>query len=176
MVEKFCPVCTNKNELAAAFCIHCGAPLEPSPEGRPTTTSVDMDPKVVSEIAEKTFIESLEAPASGISLYLSGHSKPIYTLQEKQFVLGRRIRKEKEQGLVDLAPFGAFENGVSKQHALLRQAGNCYEIMDIGSTNGTWLNGQRLVPNRPYRLNSGMQIHLGRLCLYALYAKGSTES
>ncbi len=37
--------------------------------------------------------------------------------------------------------------GISRKHALLEQEAGRYYISDLDSTNGTWLNGERLVPN-----------------------------
>src|SRR5689334_9919231 len=50
---------------------------------------------------------------------------------------------------------------VSSHHAQLRRQGQGYEIVDLGSSNGTFVNGQRLSPNAPYRLSSGDQIRVG---------------
>src|SRR5690349_3792478 len=41
---------------------------------------------------------------------------------------------------------------ISAHHAEIRQEGRGHSIIDLESTNGTFLNEQRLEPNRPYRL------------------------
>src|SRR5688572_32009585 len=48
---------------------------------------------------------------------------------------------------------------VSQRHARLMQEGEGYVLEDLGSSNGTYLNGQRLVGRHP--LKSGDQIRLG---------------
>lgn len=48
---------------------------------------------------------------------------------------------------------------VSRRHARLRQEAGGYVIEDLGSTNGTFVNGQRI--SGPYRLRSGDTIQLG---------------
>ena len=48
---------------------------------------------------------------------------------------------------------------VSRRHARIYVQGNYYFIEDLGSTNGTSINGQRLVG--PYQLQSGDLITLG---------------
>ena len=48
---------------------------------------------------------------------------------------------------------------VSQRHARLMQEGEGYILEDLGSSNGTYLNGQRLVGRHP--LKSGDQIRLG---------------
>ncbi len=48
---------------------------------------------------------------------------------------------------------------VSRKHARLELRGNSYVIQDLGSTNGTFVNGQRVV--NPQVLNPGDSISLG---------------
>lgn len=49
--------------------------------------------------------------------------------------------------------------GVSRRHARLMREGEVYILEDLGSSNGTYLNGERLVERSP--LKSGDQIRLG---------------
>ena len=49
----------------------------------------------------------------------------------------------------------------SSRHATIRQAGQSYSITDLGSTNGTFVNEQKLSPNAPYTLNPGDRIRIG---------------
>ncbi len=54
---------------------------------------------------------------------------------------------------------------VSRYHAEIRSDEHSSAIIDLGSANGTFVNGQPLVPHRPQTLQAGMQIHLGRQAL-----------
>lgn len=57
---------------------------------------------------------------------------------------------------------------VSNNHAILCVTNNdaCY-IEDIGSRNGTFVNGKRINPNRKYWLNRGDSINLsGKVTFY----------
>lgn len=49
----------------------------------------------------------------------------------------------------------------SSHHATIRQSGQGYSITDLGSTNGTFVNDQKLAPNTPRTLNSGDKIRIG---------------
>ena len=49
----------------------------------------------------------------------------------------------------------------SSHHAEIRPDGQSYSIIDLGSTNGTFLNGQRLEPRMPRQLNPGDTIRIG---------------
>ncbi len=50
---------------------------------------------------------------------------------------------------------------VSSHHAQIRPGVQGYSITDLGSTNGTFVNGQRLDRNIPRLLSGGDRIHLG---------------
>ena len=45
--------------------------------------------------------------------------------------------------------------GVSGMHCQLRQIGNQIELIDLGSSYGTFVNGQKIIPNMAVRLNVG---------------------
>lgn len=64
---------------------------------------------------------------------------------------------------LDLAPYGAYQSGVSRQHAAItRHQGGLY-IEDLGSTNGTRINGFELTARRKYRLRDGDEIEFARI-------------
>jgi pSer/pThr/pTyr-binding forkhead associated (FHA) protein len=48
---------------------------------------------------------------------------------------------------------------VSRRHAALRPAGDGLELEDLGSLNGTWVNGARI--QGPVRLEPGDRVQLG---------------
>ncbi len=52
---------------------------------------------------------------------------------------------------------------VSSHHAEIRPEGQGYSIVDLGSTNGTFINGQPLVRSVPRRLHPGDTIRIGDL-------------
>ena len=52
---------------------------------------------------------------------------------------------------------------------MIRRTDHGYDILDLGSTNGTWMNKKRLTPDKPYPLESGAQVRLGRLQVFVIY-------
>lgn len=70
--------------------------------------------------------------------------------------------------LVNLSPYGADNRGVSRRHASLHVQQNKVYLTDIGSTNGTFVAGQRLTPHEPMLLHKGQDILLGRLTIQFL--------
>jgi hypothetical protein len=64
---------------------------------------------------------------------------------------------------LDLDPYGAFDTGVSRQHALLRPSRHALYLIDLNSTNGTWHNALRLGSGTTRSLANNDTITLGRL-------------
>ena len=83
-------------------------------------------------------------------------------------VLGRS-EKSHQDDYLNFAPYEAAEKGVSYQHATLEIIGETVRLTDLDSTNGTFLNGQRLPSNQPYLVRSGDEIRLGQLVMYIYY-------
>lgn len=77
-------------------------------------------------------------------------------------------RADEDAGIVphvDLNPYGGQHHGVSRRHATLTAKDNRVVLIDMGSANGSQVNGGQVIPNREYRVRSGDQITLGRLTL-----------
>ena len=64
---------------------------------------------------------------------------------------------------VDLGPYGAGEKGVSRKHVKIKRKNILVYVADLGSTNGTLLNGRRLIPNAERLLRNGDELQLGHL-------------
>jgi FHA domain/TIR domain len=54
---------------------------------------------------------------------------------------------------------------VSRHHAEIRPDGSGYSLVDLGSTSGTFVNGERLVPQTPRMLRSGDELQVGSFSL-----------
>ncbi len=80
-------------------------------------------------------------------------------------VIGRVDPEVDEQPDLDLSPHQALEHGVSRQHAVLIPEQEALYLVDMESTNGTWVNGAYLKPGHRYPLAAGDQIELGLLRL-----------
>jgi hypothetical protein len=61
---------------------------------------------------------------------------------------------------LDLSCFDVNKR-VSRQHATLEYVQGSYSLVDRDSSNGTWLNGQKLAPSQPQRLKTGDWIQFG---------------
>lgn len=85
----------------------------------------------------------------------------------REYQLGRFESPRSYQ--LSLNNYGAMQYGISRLHAYLLVQNDTLYIIDHGSTNGTYVAGQRLLPDEPVALSKGSQILLGRLRLQVLF-------
>jgi hypothetical protein len=74
-----------------------------------------------------------------------------------------------ETRILDLTLYGAVMLGVSRRHAQISYADESFTVVDLGSTNGTLLNGRSLPPARSQRLRPFDQLTLGQLRLIVYF-------
>lgn len=171
ILENVCPVCKNKNELEAIVCGQCGAVLEdPFMDPGAKTKTSDM-PAAVPERRSDWSVNASAVPNGGIAVYLESVFHPAYIDSTGEFVIGRKAGTTSDVSEVffDLAPWGGYHLGLSRRHVVIRRTEAGYEVLDLGSVNGTWLNDERLVPHKTYPLASGSHLRLGSMRLFVLY-------
>ena len=66
---------------------------------------------------------------------------------------------------IDLGPFDAEVQGVSRRHIRLTRKNYLTYIIDLGSSNGTWLNGKRMSGPAERLLRNGDELRLGKLTI-----------
>lgn len=172
MIE--CPVCGRQYRSGALFCSECGVYLatggplrtEPLPEGELPTSLAD--PWAVStregqEIAKPTVV-CINMPDSGRQVQL-----PV----APEIQLGRLDTARGVFPDLDLTPDGGLNGGVSRHHAKIRHQDGLFFIEDLGSANGTFLNGERLTPYLPHPLQSGDELQIGKLKLIVEFGYSS---
>jgi hypothetical protein len=164
---KFCPVCKNSNDYDAIICVHCGMSLEPFDSESSTTRTTDAQATITGQPSAWLYDES-GVPAGSIAVYVEGASKPIFSSSDHEFVIGRRV-DDSPESLLDLSGLGGYHLGLSRRHVKIRRAGNGYEVIDLASSNGTWLNDERLTPNQAYLLPNGSQLILARMRLFVVF-------
>jgi pSer/pThr/pTyr-binding forkhead associated (FHA) protein len=73
---------------------------------------------------------------------------------------------------VDLTSDGGLEGGVSRRHCKIHQRDLNYLVEDVGSANGTFLNGSRLTPYLPHVLKDRDRLQVGRIKLRVTFQSG----
>jgi len=104
-----------------------------------------------------------------IILVIRGMVERLVMSDHKTIVLGRTDIKTRTMPNVDLTPYGALDRGVSREHCSLHIDGDKIFVTDLGSTNGTWLATERLIPHQPRQLRKGEELLLGRLPVQVLF-------
>jgi serine/threonine protein kinase len=85
------------------------------------------------------------------------------TINQVPFRIGRRDPRQGHFPELDLAE---HDRGISsRHHATIQRDGSFYAITDLGSTNGTRLNGNLIAARVPQRLRQGDRITIGEVDL-----------
>lgn len=82
-----------------------------------------------------------------------------------EMVIGRSGEEEADAPDLDLSPHRAAELGISRQHAALVPGHDALYLVDLDSTNGTWINRRYLAPHQRYPLKPGDRVELGLMRL-----------
>ena len=165
---KLCPVCRNENEYTASICRHCGAWLDEDPTNIVAIAENTGGPSNAPAEGVECFIDVASIPQGGVGIYVVGAPKPYYMYIYKELIIGRP-RDATLEAVLDLSDLDAFNMGVSRRHAMIRRTESGYEVVDLASRNGTWLNAERLIANKPYPLASGSQLRMGQMRLFVMY-------
>lgn len=167
---QICPECGHPNPPAADVCQNCDAPLHSD-----TTLTVAAHAKGLTR-AETGKAGEVEQDV--LYFYVAGakQSDALIHRGQSSAVLGRRSDETAaDDNLIDLNRFQAYSLGVSRRHARINYTESGYTIEDLDSSNGTWLNGNRLEPNQPQVLHRGDHIQLGELMMFVYYFHASAE-
>jgi hypothetical protein len=158
----FCLVCHHKNAADAKVCSFCGAPIGQSRPAERTTqkmASVPVSPAGIESLS-KRYLPKL--PDNSFALFVMDELDPLIVENSEAIYLGR-FTQDPTTSSVDLTKYGAAELGVSRSHARMTWSDGVYRLEDLASTNGTWLNYQRLAFGKSYELHNGDIILLGQL-------------
>lgn len=80
----------------------------------------------------------------------------------QDLLIGRSSPPFGSYHFVDMQPYGGYRSGISRKHATIsRNVNNALELMDLGSSNGTTINGARIIPRQAYILHDGDRITFG---------------
>jgi len=149
------------------FCAECGAQLD----GIETlTTQAITNEQIADELNRKMpRPDPLSIPTnSWISLHLMDSGKILPLASRNEFTLGRLSEGQPIMPDIDLTPYQAYASGVSRLHAVVKRDADRVLVMDLGSSNGTYLNGRRLNPHMEESLNHGDIVALGKLKIQIL--------
>jgi hypothetical protein len=165
-----CANCKHNNMSGAMFCAECGAQLI----GRNDLTTQHIATDRLNNIGRKT-TDSLNMAqperTSGdawVSLHLLDTGQVLPLSARNEFTMGRISEGQPVMPDIDLSPYQGYAAGVSRLHAVIKKMGAQIIFMDLGSANGTYINGKRLSSNVEHSLNHGDIVALGKLKMQVL--------
>ncbi|MBI5928099.1 MAG: FHA domain-containing protein [Chloroflexi bacterium] len=178
-----CPTCGHMNRPGVVFCENCGTNLIAG--ARPQSTKAldsEKQGQIEMSLGRSVFDTGEQGaatfPEGGIlRMEIDGSPDPIILrFEHHEMILGRRDPATGALPDVDLTPFAGYRMGVSRRHSLIRLTDKrILEILDLGSANGTNLNGRRLEAHHPQTLHDGDRIKLGEITLLVRFQKSPDE-
>lgn len=164
-----CPHCGYKNRVGILFCEDCGQSLSAVPNTSPTIPTRQLGESFEELSARATWGTASISNTSSVIVQFRDADEPLVLEFTGQTIIGRSDVTSPRQPEVDLTPFGALEKGVSRIHASIERSDDVLTLMDMGSSNGTYLNGQRLVADQPRVLRDGDEIRFGKLVAHIYF-------
>ena len=155
-----CPNCGAENLVGVLFCedcaelLHLTATLVPDEEAIWLGSLKTEQPYGIHEV--------------GGALWLMIQPEIFYlhrgSLQNGQLILGR-LDSNEEYSMLKLDTENIDDLGISRMHAAVMPVEGGVQVEDVGSTNGTRLNGQVLTRGRSYDVKHKDRVELGKLTL-----------
>ena len=157
-----CPTCGQSDSPGEIFCNNCGVQLPPVSVGAPAPP-VPVSP---APTPPKPFQAPLPASVvTGRLVVLTTNSHIPIPAGKQEVLVGRFDPANPPEPEIDLVPHGGEQAGVSRRHCqLVADAGGTF-VIDLNSTNSTFLNRTRLEPGRRYPLRDGDELRLGKMTL-----------
>jgi len=167
MIE--CPSCGRQHRPGTLFCSECGVYLltggplrtEPLPDSDKPASRADPWAAGAAQAEEE--------PQVSLTILIENSARQVPLTGSNEYVLGRLDATRGVFPDVDLTPDGGLDGGVSRRHARIHKQRTQFFVEDLGSANGTFLNGQRLTPYLPHPLRDKDEIQLGRVRMQVLF-------
>jgi len=142
----------------------------------PPTAKVDPKPGVSNDLpALHQGPKNVFTAHSSLILRFHNTGRVISLRIPHSVVLGRGTVYDMGDKL-DLTEFNGYQLGVSRQHCQLRRDKLSLYITDLGSANGTFLNGTRLLPHTGHIVQHGDTLRLGSLEITILFSTPNPTS
>jgi hypothetical protein len=160
-----CPKCHKMNQSTDVYCYSCGTLL--------------IAPGATQQIGDTQPVEGNQpdpaffGPDMVLYVQVRGAKQMIRMQPRKEeMIIGRQSSESVMLPDIDLSPYQADTQGVSRLHAGLRRQDNTLVLSDLGSLNHTYINGQRLHQLEVRVLHDGDELRFGSL-IVRIYFRNS---
>ncbi len=175
-----CMTCGHVNRAGIIFCERCGASLESIAISYQTSgLTQDILNKVESldaeQLSDTVKVAELGNDDRGSTSLFHGEMSLILEIdgiaqvieiqpkESHEYIIGRHDPEGGFMPDIDLLPFGGYRMGISRRHAAITLSGKRLNIRDLGSSNGTSLNGNKLDKHEAHQLRDGDKLRMGNL-------------
>lgn len=169
MTEQVCDNCQKPNPKSEMYCFSCGHILPAGREKIGTNALPDKELKPQLRWGTAYFGDE-----SLLRIRVRDVNALVEVVFDGDLVLGRAVGDVTPD--VDLTPYEAQELGVSRRHVKLTRESATVMVQDLGSANGTFLNGQKLVPYQPRVLRNEDELVLGGLAVRVSFSRSPRGS
>lgn len=181
-----CPVCGHNNRPGSLMCENCGSLLNLKAESRRATRDLrdsthaltEEEREVIDEEPENRVRGGEYRPGCDVVLQVDevGESVRIMAdMLEHPVVIGRQDPMTGQVPEVNLDDFAGYRMGVSRKHAMLEVKNEALTVTDLGSSNGTYLNGNRLAARQPEVVLERDMLRVGQVLLKVMFVDSSEE-
>lgn len=157
-----CQRCKASLYVGTLFCPECGL-LVSSDASAPTIALPQEELDGIRTQTAPMAQPAILTRQDTIALRVVGSTVSIPLVGQQDYILGRAEGTQAILPDIDLNRFGAHEKGVSRLHCHLKFQNDQMVVVDLGSANGTYINGTRLSPDHPVLVSENDTLTLGSL-------------
>ncbi len=176
-----CPNCKTMHPFNTLYCNECGEYL--GKDSRATEAFNVRKPNKLEALREKEKEKKeegeWEAPleeksktptgSSTLTLIIGQQGHRISLPLKNEILLGRQDPANNNYPDVDLTEYGGATHGISRRHARIACQQQEIVLEDLGSINGSFVNGKQLSPYLAHLLKSGDIIQLGKMSIKIIF-------
>lgn len=170
MSEQICENCGKNNPPQELYCYACGHILLAGHQQLSPDTMMLSTKSLKPQLRWGT---AYFGEASLLRIRVRDANVLIEAAFRNELVIGRRVDDRLPD--IDLTPYGAHKFGVSRHHVKLTRESATVMVRDLGSVNGTYLNGQRLMPYQPRVLRDEDELVLGQMALRISFCRAPSD-
>jgi hypothetical protein len=163
--EQTCENCKRKNPVSEYYCFVCGHIL---PTGLKAIATQNLPNELLKP--QIRWGTAYFGDQMVLRIMLRETNDLIEARFENECVIGRAVEDVTPD--IDLTRHNAVELGVSRRHVKLTRQSATIMVQDLGSVNGTFLNGQKLLPYQPRVLRNEDELRLGHMTLRISFMRG----
>ena len=139
-----CSGCRHSEIEGAIFCSNCGASLIGQDSGI-SSQNIAVEQKVL-------VVELLDL------------KKTVKLFGKEKYVLGRSVPSQPMLNIdLDFGRYNGYEYGVSRKHAMLKIQEGTLQVVDLNSSNRTFVDGEEIYPGIEHDIDENSVIRLGKL-------------